>query len=152
MSEQVSEIGGRVPEPPVVIPKVEPRIVIKPVFEPEGGVLDFSYELAVGEENQLKEKMPWDGYVVDGSISYPDGCNDLVGVRITVDGKRLVPLNTQWMAYNNVVMPVTLLRRVKKDRLIVVDMKNNDTVNPHLITVSVNIYNYLPVPVKREVV
>lgn len=137
MSEQLAK-GGIVP------PVVEPAVAAVPQFKPEGGILDFSYELAVGEEKQLTEKMPWNGYVMSAIISWPSGCNNLAGIRITVDGLRVVPRNSQWIALDDVTIGVPIVRRVGKDRLIVVDMKNNDTAFTHYLTALVTVYNYFP--------
>ena len=116
---------------------------IEPV-EIEGGVLDFSYELDPDEETTLEEKMPWNGYVMSAIINWPSGCSNLAGVRITVDDLRVVPRNAQWIALNDVTIEVPISRKIQKDRLIVVDMKNNDTTFTHYLTVLITVYNYFP--------
>ena len=111
----------------------------------ESSVLDFSYDLAASEEpDALEEKMPWDGYVMSAVLNWPDGCNDLAGIRVEVDGKNMIPRNEQWVALNNVNRPLPLVRYVKKGRLIKVYFKNNDSANTHRLTVLVNIFNYFP--------
>lgn len=111
----------------------------------ESSVLDFSYDLAASEEpDALEEEMPWDGYVMSAIIDWPDGCSNLAGARITINDKRMVPRNDQWVALNNVAIVVPVIRYAKKDHLIRVNFKNNDTHNSHYLTVLVSIYNYFP--------
>ena len=111
----------------------------------ESSVLDFSYNLSASEEpDALEEKMPWDGYVMSAIIDWPKNCLNLAGVRITVNDKRMVPRNEQWIALNNVAIPVPVVCYAKKGHIIRVNFKNNDTFNSHYLTVLVYIYNYFP--------
>jgi hypothetical protein len=114
-----------------------PELVIYP--EQRAEILDFSYEIPALGEKELTEKMPWNGWVAGAIINWPDGCNNLVGVRITVDDERMIPKNTSWIALNNVTVSLPLIRRVRKDRLIKVNMKNNDDTYSHFITVMIGI-------------
>ena len=111
----------------------------------ESSVLDFSYNLAASEEpDALEEKMPWDGYVMSAIIDWPDGCSNLAGARITINDKRMVPRNDQWVALNNVAIVVPVVRYAQKGHIIRVNLKNNDTTHSHYLTVLVSIYNYFP--------
>lgn len=138
-TKRILRLGGPVAEP--VLKVTEPSIKTTR----ESSILDFSYNLDASEEpDALEEKMPWDGYVMYAVLDWPNGCDNLAGIRVEVDGKNMIPGNEQWIALNNVNRPLPLVRYVKKGRLIKVYFKNNDTANSHYLTVLVGIYNYFP--------
>ena len=118
---------------------------VPPKLSRESSVLDFSRNLAASEDpDALEEKMPWDGYVMSAIINWPEGCKNLAGVRITIDGKRVAPKNEQWISLNGVTIRVPVVQKVRKGRLIKVKFKNNDILKTHYLTVLVGIYNYFP--------
>lgn len=137
-TKKLLRAGGAVAEP--VLHVTEPFIS----KTRESGILNFSYELPSGEEKELEEKMPWNGWCISALIDWPKGCKNLAGARITIDGERIVPKNEQWVSLNGVTIAVPIVQKVKKDRLIKVDFKNNDLLKSHYLTVLVSIYNYFP--------
>ena len=68
----------------------------------------------------------------------------MVGVRIIVDGKQMIPQNTGWIALEDATIDVAMIRRVEKNRLIEAEFKNNDIDNAHWISVLVAVSSIFP--------
>lgn len=110
----------------------------------KSAVFDFSYDVAASSSHPLTEEMPWDGWIMSGILDWPGGCNNLVGIQITVDGERMIPYNTEWVSLNDTTIDLPIIRYVKKGRIIKVEIKNNDTANSHYVSVLTSVYNFYP--------
>ena len=111
----------------------------------ESVILDLSCNVAADSEDKTSAEMPFDGWTSAVIIAWPAGCLNRVGVRIIVDGKQMIPQNTGWIALEDVTIDVAMIRRVRKNRLIEAEFKNNDIDNPHWISVLVAVSSIFPI-------
>ena len=111
----------------------------------ESVILDLSCNVAAGSEDKTSAEMPFDGWTSAAIIQWPSGCLNMVGVRIIVDGKQMIPRNTGWVALEDVTIDVAMIRRVQKNRLIEAEFKNNDIDNAHWISVLVAVSSIFPI-------
>jgi len=108
-------------------------------------ILDLSCNVAADSEDKTSVEMPFDGWTSAAIIAWPAGCLNRVGVRIIVDGKQMIPQNTGWIALEDVTIDVAMIRRVRKNRLIEAEFKNNDIDNAHWISVLVAVSSIFPI-------
>lgn len=103
-------------------------------------LMSFSYTLTIAGTPTsgvlLTELAPFDGYIKQVSIHWPDGCNALVGVRVGYDTTQFCP-REGFLALNNATVPYPFNVRVEVGKTIWVEMRNTDGANPHNITVTV---------------
>ena len=111
----------------------------------ESVILDLSCNVAAGSEDKKSVEMPFDGWTSAAIIQWPSGCLNMVGVRIIVDGKQMIPQNTGWIALEDATIDVAMIRRVQKNRLIEAEFKNNDIDNAHWISVLVAVSSIFPI-------
>ena len=111
----------------------------------ESCVLDLSCNVAPDSEDATEATMPYEGWTSAAIIAWPAGCRNRVGVRIIVDGEQLFPRNAGWTALEDTTIGVTLLKKVRKDRIIRAEFKNNDIENSHWISVLVQVSALFPV-------
>jgi len=111
----------------------------------ESVILDLSCNVAAGSEDKKSVEMPFDGWTSAAIIQWPSGCLNMVGVRIIVDGKQMIPQNTGWIALEDATIDVAMIRRVEKNRLIEAEFKNNDIDNAHWISVLVAVSSIFPI-------
>ena len=90
----------------------------------------------------LRQEIRKDGWLTDGFMHFPPGCNALVQVRMMLEtgGRRLevTPIQNQFIALDdaNYVYPIDI--EVKMRDAIIVEVNNYDSVNAHQISVIVN--------------
>jgi len=111
----------------------------------ESVILDLSCNVAAGSEDKKSVEMPFNGWTSAAIIQWPSGCLNMVGVRIIVDGKQMIPQNTGWIALEDATIDVAMIRRVEKNRLIEAEFKNNDIDNAHWISVLVAVSSIFPI-------
>jgi len=111
----------------------------------ESVILDLSCNVAAGSEDKKSVEMPFNGWTSAAIIQWPSGCLNMVGVRIIVDGKQMIPQNTGWIALEDATIDVAMIRRVQKNRLIEAEFKNNDIDNAHWISVLVAVSSIFPI-------
>lgn len=111
----------------------------------ESVILDLSCNVAADSEDKTSAEMPFDGWTSAAIIAWPAGCLNRVGVRIIVDGKQMIPQNTGWIALEDVTIDVAMIKRVRRNRLIEAEFKNNDIDNSHWISVLVAVSSIFPI-------
>lgn len=111
----------------------------------ESVILDLSCNVAADSEDKTSAEIPFDGWTSAAIIAWPAGCLNRVGVRIIVDGKQMIPQNTGWIALEDVTIDVAMIKRVRRNRLIEAEFKNNDIDNSHWISVLVAVSSIFPI-------
>ncbi len=102
--------------------------------------LRIEYVLLPGQGARITEPAP-NGIIRTIQISWPDGCNQLVGVAVWCGAKQLIPQSgTGYLALNDITTLYTInfIKTVRSDQILV-DMVNQDAANSHHITVVVDI-------------
>lgn len=99
--------------------------------------IPFAYNLAALQGVKLEEAAPFNGYIKEISIHYPDGCDALVDVRVGHDVTQFCP-REGYLALNDVTPTYSFNVEVKQGDPIWVEMKNGDGANPHNISVTVS--------------
>lgn len=90
----------------------------------------------------LRWEIRKDGWLTDGFMHFPPGCNSLVQVRMMLEtgGRRIevTPVRNQFIALDdaNYAYPIDI--EVRKRDAIIVEINNYDSVNSHQISVIVN--------------
>lgn len=100
--------------------------------------IPFIYNLAPLQGVRLEEVAPFDGYIKQVTIHWPDGCNALVGVKVGHGTPQFCPRDG-YLALNDATPTYPFNVKVKEGDTIWVEMRNTDGVNPHNITVTVSI-------------
>lgn len=90
----------------------------------------------------LRQEIRRDGWLTDGFMHFPPGCNALVQIRMMLEtgGRRIevTPRENQFVALDdaNYAYPIDI--EVKMKDAIIVEINNYDSVNAHQISVIVN--------------
>lgn len=109
-------------------------------------LIPFFYNLAPLEGVTLEEVAPFDGFIKQVIIHWPDGCNALVEVKVTYDSLPQFCPSTDYLALNNATPTFSFNVEVQADFSIIVEMRNGDAVNSHAITVTVSVEGAVPWP------
>lgn len=102
--------------------------------------IPFVYDLekagVVGSEVTLEEAAPFDGYIKEVKIHWPDGCDHIVNVRVGRGIEQFCP-REGFLALNDTTPTYFFNIPVKQGDVIWVEMINGDGANPHSITITV---------------
>jgi len=116
-------------------------------METRSWVIDLSCEVQPKKEDYREERMPYDVWTSQTLISFPSGCQNRVGLRLIFNGEQIFPKNTTWTALEDTTQTFFLVKKVPKDRTIRAEFKNNDTKNPHWISVLIQVSTFHPLTV-----
>jgi len=113
---------------------------------PEGGVLmpkkieqiPYSYVLPAGGGIRLTELVPFSGYIERITIHWPDGTDALCGVMVGHSNIQLCQ-REGYLALNDATPQYTFDEWVDEGEELWVQMYNADAVNPHAISVTVDL-------------
>ncbi len=107
-----------------MVPKEQKQIVFKHTVEPLQGITDHKH-------------VPMIKTVKTITIHFPDGCDALVEVAVGYSqDKRLLP-DDEYLALNDATPTWNINKETDSDTLWV-EIKNGDSVNPHIISVFIN--------------
>lgn len=104
--------------------------------------INIRYDCPASTGVVLRWEIRKDGWLTDGFMHFPPGCNALVQVRMMLEtgGRRIevTPIQNQFIALDdaNYAYPIDI--EVKMRDAVVVEINNYDAVNPHQISVIVN--------------
>lgn len=85
----------------------------------------------------LNQPPPFDGIIREVKIHWPPGCNGLVDVRVGHGPKQFCPFEG-FLSLNNVTPSYYFNEYVAHTEQIWVEIRNTDGVNPHTISVMIN--------------
>lgn len=82
-----------------------------------------------------ERKIPFDGNIVVYTVGWPDGAQNLVGVKLERDGTKLFPGNPddEYIAANDFTTDFPLVAEVESGDIITSKFINNDATNAHFI-------------------
>lgn len=86
----------------------------------------------------IDHEPPYDGFISEVQIDWPDGCEHLVDVRVGYGGQQFVPLEG-FLHLNNVNVTYPFNQSVVHTANLWVEIQNRDEFLPHTITVMFNI-------------
>jgi len=105
--------------------------------------INFRYNLPASTGVRLLYRLKKGGYLMEGLMHFPAGCNALVQVRVMlgIGGQQIqvTPIDNQFIALDDANYRFIIDRRVSKDDIIYVEMNNYDAVNTHQISVIVTL-------------
>jgi len=136
IDERIDFLGPRVVDALSRIKKVEESMGIAPAAEIEQ--IPFAYNLSPLQGVTLLEEAPFDGYIKQVTIHYPDGCDALVDVRVGHGTEQFCP-REGYLALNDATPTYPFNVEVEQGDDIWVEMRNTDSVNSHSITVTLSL-------------
>jgi len=102
--------------------------------------IPFAADLEPNQGIAISEDAPFDGYIKEVTIHWPDGADSLVDVRIEHRGKQFCPnpaYGQKYLALNDATPTYAFNEPMESTRPITVEMRNTDSGNSHAISVSV---------------
>jgi hypothetical protein len=101
--------------------------------------INFRYNIEPSKGVELEYEITEDGWLTEGFMHFPDGCNALVHVRVRlgISGTivQVTPIENDYIALNDANFPFLIDYQVHKKDKILVEIINYDSVNPHQISV-----------------
>ena len=104
--------------------------------EKEREQIPFAYNLAALQAVRLEEDAPFNGYIKQVTIHWPDGCNALVDIMVGRGVEQFCP-REGYLALNDATVTYPFNKEVAEGDVIWVEMRNTDGANTHSITVTV---------------
>jgi len=104
--------------------------------------IPFFYNLPSGKRVTMTEYAPFAGYIKEVKITWPEGCDSLVDVRVGHGRGQIVPYPIEeegWLALNDTTETYRPNEPVAANEHIWVEMGNGDEKNAHKITVTVTL-------------
>lgn len=101
--------------------------------------INFRYDVPEATEVQLAYRLKKDGWLTDGFMHFPLGCNALVQVRMLLEIggvlKLITPIENEFIALDDANYPFLIDRGISRLDRIIVEIRNTDEDNEHQISV-----------------
>ena len=104
----------------------------------KGVVYEFSKDVSANTTETVSRTIQTDALLRHVIIGWPDGANNLVGVKFgTNTGEDYIPRNAEddYIAANDFTHPFVILDDVEEDGVLEAEFQNNDSNNSHFINV-----------------
>jgi len=102
-------------------------------------LINFRYTVPASKGVELEHEIKEAGYLADGFMHFPDGCNALVHVRVRLAIRgtiiQIAPIEDDYIALNDATINFRIDEKVEVKDKILVEIINYDSVNPHTISV-----------------
>ncbi|KKN87077.1 hypothetical protein LCGC14_0263470 [marine sediment metagenome] len=108
------------------------------VTEMHAEQIPFAYTLPSGQGVRIAEYAPFDGFIKQVIIHWPEGCNGLVDVAIEHAGKQFLPnpdYGQRYLSLDAVTPTFVLHEPLRARHPITVEIGNADSANQHTVTV-----------------
>ena len=84
-----------------------------------------------------EERIPVSGYIKEIITHFPPGCNSLIGIRIFLNGKQILP-QVGVVALDGATERFAIIEQCKKGDWLRVDWENHDDTYSHTVSIIVN--------------